>query len=72
MSDTDGIEDALKVLAEIEGPTEPLRKMLEELRDKTLGKEDRADLANAIPLALLDLEKYFDEGDDDLRGSAGI
>jgi hypothetical protein len=66
-STSDLIEDALKVLAEVEGPTQPLRELLEGLKGwKTLKDcgDDIEDAHNAVH----DLEDFFKTEDDNLRG----
>jgi hypothetical protein len=55
------IQDALKVLAEIEGPTDPLRIMLEELHF------DPESITDAM-LALQALEGFVDDHDENIRG----
>lgn len=54
------IQDALKVLAEIEGPIDSLRIMLEELQF------DQESITDAM-LAVQDLESFIETHDDNIR-----
>jgi len=66
-SNSDLIEDALKVLEEIEGPTEPLRELLEGLKGCPKLKGCNRDIADAYR-AVRALEDFFETEDDNLRG----